>query len=67
MSLKDEFLKINTRLEFREKRKKFWDLDFQDEEVQQHFRELAKGYADRTDEEGVMTELYKNPITRKFE
>ena len=67
MSLKDEFFEISTYLEFVEKRKKFQDLDFQYEKVQQHFRSLTRGHSERTDEEGVMTELYKNPITRKFE
>lgn len=40
MTMKEEFMKIQSQDEYLEKRKKFRGLDFSDEEVREHFCKL---------------------------
>lgn len=60
MSLKDDFLKINTYEEYDKERNKFKSLNYQDDEIREHFVSLFP-ILNNDFEEGVMTELYKTP------
>lgn len=64
MSLKEEFLKIKTYEEYDKKRERFRKLDFQDEEICQHFYELFPILEHSGFENGVITELYKTVYPR---
>ena len=61
MSLKEEFLKIETQAEYDMRKEKFRDLP-KDEEVLAHLDKLyGKGYVGGDIEHGLIEEVYKTP------
>lgn len=61
MSEKIEFLKIRTYEEYDKRRYEFKNLDIQDEEIREHFNVLYPKLEKSGWENGIITELYKEP------
>lgn len=64
MSKKDEFLKISTYEEYDKRRYEFKNLDIRDEEILQHWDSLYPKLDNSDWKNGIMTELYKDPVKR---
>ena len=64
MSKKDEFLKIRTYEEYDKRRYEFRNLDIRDEEILQHLDSLYPKLDNSDWKNGIMTELYKDPVKR---
>lgn len=58
MSAKNAFLKVQTYDEFVKRKEEFKDLDFKDEEVARHYRQIFENDF----KNGIITEVYKHPI-----
>ena len=61
MTLRDEFLKINTYKEYDGKREKFRPLDWKDPELRKHLNSLYPDLDKTGCENGIIAEVYKNP------
>ncbi len=64
MSKKDEFLKIRTYEEYDKRRYEFKNLDIRDEEILQHWNSLYPKLDNSDWKNGIMTEVYKDPVKR---
>ena len=64
MNEKDEFLKIRSYEEYDKRRHEFKDLDFHDKEIHEHFNTLFLKQSCKDWKNGIMTELYKDPVKR---
>lgn len=64
MSKKDEFLKIRTYEEYDKRRYEFKNLDIRDEEILQHWDSLYPKLDNSDWKNGIMTEVYKDPVKR---
>lgn len=64
MSKKDEFLKISTYEEYDKRRYEFKNLDIRDEEILQHWDSLYPKLDNSDWKNGIMTEVYKDPVKR---
>lgn len=62
MTLRDEFLKINTYKEYNEKREKFRSLDWKDPELRKYLNSLYPVLDKTGYENGIIEEVYKNTL-----
>ncbi len=61
MSQIDEFMKIQSWSEYEDRKEEFSDIDYKNDNVQKHLREIMANDAKK----GIIVELYKKPRSRK--
>lgn len=59
MSLKEDFLNVQTYGEYNQRREEFRNLDIRDEEILNHLKELFPKVDNSDFENGIITEVYK--------
>lgn len=59
MSLKEDFLNVQTYSEYNQRREEFRNLDIHDEEVLNHLKELFPKVDNSDFKNGIITEVYK--------